>query len=44
MTDREREAVEQALEFLKRTPPSVALAIGALKAALNPGELRWGDK
>jgi hypothetical protein len=43
MTQREREAAEQALEFLTRQPPSVSLAIGCLKAALDPDAPRWDD-
>ena len=44
MSEREREAVEQALEYLNRTPPSVSLAIRALKAALKPEAQRWSDE
>jgi hypothetical protein len=43
VSERERDAVEQALEFLTRQPPSVSLAIGCLKAALDPDAPRWND-
>lgn len=37
-------AAEQAIKYLRQDPPSLSLARGALKAALDPEAPRWGDE